>query len=84
MISSSKSAKTPKPWPAKILPCLTLCLTIALTGCAHTILILPADRVVVEMRAGKHYAPQFDGYYVPKARMMEILDRLSEKEVFGQ
>jgi hypothetical protein len=46
--------------------------------------VLPADRVVVPMPAGKPYTPASDGYFVPKARMQDILDRLSEKDVMGQ
>ena len=59
----------------------------ALTGCAlaqRKVLVLPADRVVVAMPAGEAYTPVEDGYFVPKTRMKDILDRLSEKDVFGQ
>jgi hypothetical protein len=43
--------------------------------------VLSADKVVVAMPAGKAYTPANDGYFVPKARMQDILDRLSEKDV---
>ena len=74
--------KTPKWLQVVIATTSTLCLMSVLAGCAH-VLILPADRVVVPMKAGKAYAPPFDGYYVPAARMQDILDRLSEGDVFG-
>ena len=75
--------KTLKRSLARTLIISTLCLIPVLTGC-HATLVLPADRVVVAMPAGEAYTPDFDGYFVPKARMLDILDRLSEKEVFGQ
>lgn len=34
------------------------------------------------MPAGQSYTPAFNGYFVPDARMIEILDRLSEKDIF--
>jgi hypothetical protein len=79
--------KTPKLWRVITLTLLTACSTSALTGCAlvqRKVLVLPADRVVVAMPAGQAYTPPSDGYFVPKARMQDILDRLSEKDVLGQ
>ena len=56
----------------------------ALTGCVRTrMLILPADKVVVPLPAGTVYTNSTPGYFVPKARMQDILDRLSEKDVFN-
>ena len=58
----------------------------ALTGCALTkpkMLVLPADKAVVALAAGSVFTNSIPGYFVPKARMQEILDRLSEKDVFG-
>jgi hypothetical protein len=46
-------------------------------------LILPADKVIVPLPAGSVYTNASPGYFVPKARMLDILDRLSEKDVFG-
>ena len=57
-----------------------------LTGCSllkPKIRVLSADKVVVAMPAGKAYTPAADGYFVPKARMQDLLDRLSEKDVLG-
>jgi hypothetical protein len=60
-------------------------LLIGLSGCAlfrPKGLVLPRDRAVVAMPAGKAYTPASDGCFVPKARMQDILDRLSERDVF--
>jgi hypothetical protein len=57
---------------------------IGLAGCSlmrPKLRVLSADKVVVAMPAGKPYTPADDGYFVPKARMLDILDRLSEKDV---
>ena len=58
-----------------------------LTGCGllrPKVMVLSADRVVAPMTAGQPYTPASDGYFVPKARMQDILDRLSQKDVMGQ
>lgn len=62
---------------------LMLCLSIGSTACAHRTTVLSADRVVVGVKAGEQYTPSSDGFFVPKARMLDIMDRLSEKEIFG-
>jgi hypothetical protein len=46
-------------------------------------LVLPADKVVVPLAAGTAFTNNTPGYFVPKARMLDILNRLSEKDVFG-
>lgn len=78
--------KTPKLWLTTILTISTACSISVLTGCSllkPKITVLSADRVIVAMPAGKPCTPADDGYFVPKARMLDILDRLSEKDVFG-
>lgn len=47
-------------------------------------LVLSADRVVVPLQAGSAFTNTVDGFFVPSARMQDILDRLSEKDVFGK
>jgi len=37
--------------------------------------IIPADRAVVPLPAGKPYTPAVKGWFVPDARMSEILER---------
>jgi hypothetical protein len=36
---------------------------------------------VTRLEAGRPFTPAMPGYFVPDARMKEILDRLSEKAV---
>jgi len=43
------------------------------------VVVISADRAVVPMPAGRAYTPALDGFFVPQARMLEILDLLSEK-----
>ena len=54
---------------------LTLC---SLTGCVRLV-VIPEDREISWQEAGK-VAPR-SGYLVPKARMLEILDGLGNREV---
>jgi len=56
---------------------LTLSTALLTSGCAHSPVIIPADREVTWLKAGQP-APQ-PGYLVPEARMLEILDRLGEQ-----
>ena len=53
----------------------TLC---SMTGCVRLV-VIPADREISWQEAGK-VAPR-SGYLVPKARMLEILDGLGNREV---
>ena len=53
----------------------TLC---SMTGCVRLI-VIPADKEVVRVKAGQ-ISPK-DGYLVPDARMLEILDALGKREV---
>lgn len=67
-----------------ILMTLMLSWTSVLTGCVHPkVIVLPADRSVTRMPAGKPYTPEIPGYFVPDARMLDILNRLSAKDAFG-
>ncbi len=50
------------------------------TGCTNRLVVLPADRTVVTLQAGRPFTPNQDGYFVPKARMLEILNELSERK----
>lgn len=57
-------------------------LTASLTAC-QTYKVIPADKTVVRMPAGKAYVPSIDGWFTPDARMAEILDQLSAKKILG-
>ena len=50
----------------------------SLTGCVRLV-VIPADKEVVRVKAGQ-ISPK-DGYLVPDARMLEILDALGKREV---
>ncbi len=54
---------------------LMLC---SMTGCVRLV-VIPADREISWQEAGQ-VAPR-SGYLVPKARMLEILDGLGNREV---
>jgi hypothetical protein len=57
-----------------------------LTGCAlfqRKVLILDAEKTVTRVKSNEAFTPGFNGYFVPDARMKEILDALSKKVVFG-
>lgn len=61
-------------------------LTICSTGCLHTRppRVLDPFMDPVRMEKLKPYAPPCDGYFIPDAKMKQILDRLSEIDVFGE
>lgn len=62
-------------WQAVLLLAL-LCVVLSLLGCRATeVRVIPADRAVVPMKAGKPYTPPVKGWFVPDARMAEILER---------
>jgi len=50
----------------------------SMTGCVRLV-VIPADKEVVRVKAGQ-ISPK-DGYLVPDARMLEILDALGKREV---
>lgn len=60
------------------------CLAIGLIGCAH-----PAPKVLdpcsdpVRLPKGTNWTAVTDGYFVPDATMLRILDHLSEQDVWG-
>lgn len=72
----------PKPSPLLTLLLSTAFLTTASTACLRTrVVVIPADKTVTRLEAGRPFTPAMPGYFVPDARMKEILDRLSEKAV---
>jgi hypothetical protein len=69
-----------------MLSLLAMLTLFYLTGCAmfsRKILILDAEKTVTRVKSGESLTPSFNGYFVPDARMKEILDALSKKVVFG-
>lgn len=56
---------------------LAAVLSLCWTGCQSPKVIDPYSSII-RLPAGKPYTPPADGYFVPDARMRQILDRLSE------
>lgn len=57
---------------------MTLCavLLLLLTGCGTTsVRVIPSDRAVTRMPAGRPFTPLVDSWAVPDARMLELLER---------
>ena len=61
----------------------TLALSLFCAGCATTprVLVIPADRLVERLPAAEAYTPAVPGWFVPDARMQEILHELHAKVV---
>jgi hypothetical protein len=49
-------------------------------GCATKVVIVPADREVIRLPAGEAYTPRVNGWFVPEARMREMLLQLRKSE----
>jgi len=49
-------------------------------GCATKVVIVPADREVIRLRASEAYTPRVNGWFVPEARMREMLLQLRGNE----
>lgn len=52
------------------------CLTLlcAMPAC-RTIRVVPADKALVRLEANRPYSPTIPGWFVPDARMLEILEK---------
>jgi hypothetical protein len=75
----------PKQLLQGMLTVLMLGWILTLTGCATNLTVIPSDKQVLPMKSGKPFTPQVDGWFVPNARMLEILnaldkDRLTTKQ----
>lgn len=56
----------------------TLCLTL-LCACQTRVVVIPADKAVTRLEAAEPYTPAVPGWFVPDARMQEILHQLTAK-----
>jgi len=54
---------------------MLISLTNVLTSCQAT-KIVSADRMVVQMPAGVAYTPGIDGWFVPDARMLQMMNSM--------
>ena len=49
------------------------------SGCATRVVVIPADRQVIPLEAGQTFKAPSTGWWVPDARMQEILHALEAK-----
>lgn len=52
----------------------------ALCGCRSPVVVVASDRVVVPLKAREPFTPAVPGWFVPDARMLELLRKLELKE----
>jgi hypothetical protein len=71
-----------------MLASLTLLCSLNLTGCATSnqpkVIVIPADRATVRMEANQPYTPAWPGWFVPDARMLELMTALEQKRFEGE
>ncbi len=64
---------------------LAICLMSGLAGCLHPrTKVIDPNTEVCRLPSGTNWTTPRDGYFVPDATMLRILDRLSEKDVYGK
>ena len=56
---------------------------ICSTSCQTRVVVLPSDLTVVRLPAGQPYTPAAPGWLVPDARMQQILEQLSAKQILS-
>jgi hypothetical protein len=74
-----RANQSTEPLPRAMAILSTLCLIVLLIGCKTRVLVLPESQAVSRVEAGKPFTPALPGYYVPDARMREILLQLQGK-----
>lgn len=57
----------------------TFCLLIALNGCKTRVLVLNDNQAVTRVQENKPFTPKINGYFVPDARMQQILIHLQNQ-----
>jgi len=74
--------KTLKSLKLATLAILTASSIILLTGCKTAPVVISADKECIRLTDGqKGFVPPFNGWFVPDARMLEIVNRLSKAAV---
>ena len=58
---------------------LLLSMLAWLNGCATRVVVIPADKQVLPLEAGQKFTAPSTGWWVPEARMQEILHALEAK-----
>lgn len=57
-------------------------IALSMTSCAvlkRKVIVIPADKTVTPLPAGEAYTPDIPGWFVPDARMQEIITELKAK-----
>lgn len=65
---------------------LMLVLSATLIGCGtprSKIVVISEDKRAVFVHSGESFTPQHSGYFIPDARMIEILDALDKDRLNG-
>lgn len=52
---------------------------VILSGCKTRVVVIPSDKAAIRLPADSPYTPSIPGYFVPDARMLEILTELNRK-----
>lgn len=50
-----------------------------LSGCKTRVVVIPSDRAAIRLPAGSSFIPSVPGYFIPDARMLEILTELNRR-----
>ena len=67
-------------WTANWLRVMALLLMLGWSsGCATRVVVIPADKHVLPLEAGQKFTAPWSGWWVPDARMQEILHALEAK-----
>lgn len=66
-----------------LLVVLMSCCVSVLTGCRHVPVVLDPNRDAQRMEAGQPFTPPGPGYFVPDALMLEVMDKVGDRDVFG-
>ena len=73
-------ARLIKPWSIWMAMLLIALQIGTLSGCKTSVVAIPADNVIVPMPTGKAFTPtNGPGFFVPQAKMLEILTELERK-----
>jgi len=66
-------------WRSKMLLLSMIALSLGCGCLTRRVVVIPADRQVLPVSAGKAFLPPVNGWFVPQARMQEMLHALERK-----
>jgi hypothetical protein len=80
-IHQTSNEKTDRQWwiLLSLMVMLMLSTFFSTMGCKTRTVVIPADKAAVRLPANQAYTPAVPGWFVPDARMREILLKLQEK-----